>query len=219
MRRGPGSRGPRRGCPCPRPYGGARASDRPWWYLARQGLPPRAAAALHGTWHRDLGAHMRAAFLYGAGDVRVDHVAEPTIVEPTDAVVRIVRACVCGSDLHRYHDLPASSTGRAMGHELIGVVEEVGRDVVTVRKGDFVISSFAIQDNTCAFCRDGFQTACVHGRWFGSGGVGGAQAEAVRIPLADGTLVKPGITLDDADDAMLASLLTLSGVFLTGHHA
>jgi len=162
---------------------------------------------------------MRAAFLYGAGDVRVDHVAEPTILEPTDAVVRIVRACVCGSDLHRYHDLPASGTGRPMGHELIGVVEEVGRDVATVRKGDFVISPFAISDNTCAFCRDGFQTACVNVHFFGAGDVGGAQAEAVRIPLADGTLVKPGITLEDADEAMLASLLTLSDVFLTGHHA
>jgi len=162
---------------------------------------------------------MRATFLYGAGDVRVEDVPDPTILQPTDAIVRVVRACVCGSDLHPYRSMQASAHGAAMGHEFLGVVEAVGSSVVTVRPGDFVISPFAYQDNTCAFCRDGFQTSCVHGGFYGHGDVGGGQAELVRVPQADGTLVQPGIALADADEAMLASLLTLSDVFLTGHHA
>ncbi|ROS23975.1 threonine dehydrogenase-like Zn-dependent dehydrogenase [Cellulomonas sp. PhB150] len=157
--------------------------------------------------------------MYGAGDVRVETVPDPTILAPTDAIVRVVRACVCGSDLHPYRSMEASAHGAAMGHELLGVVEEVGTAVVTVTPGDFVISPFAYQDNTCAFCRDGFQTSCVHGGFYGHGDVGGGQAELVRVPQADGTLVQPGIALADADEAMLASLLTLSDVFLTGHHA
>ena len=162
---------------------------------------------------------MRATFLYGAGDVRVEHVPDPAIHEPTDAVVRVVRACVCGSDLHPFHSLPASAQGTPMGHEFLGVVEDVGADVRTVARGDFVISPFAYQDNTCAFCRAGFQTSCVHGGFYGANGVGGGQAEAIRVPQADGTLVRPGISIADTDEALLASLLTLSDVFLTGHHA
>lgn len=162
---------------------------------------------------------MRATFLYGAGDVRVEDVPDPTIIRPTDAVLRIVRSCVCGSDLHRYHNQPPSPTGRPMGHELLGVVEEVGAEVTSVRPGDFVICPFGIQDNTCVYCQEGFQTSCVQAHFFGTGGVGGAQAEAVRIPLADGTLVKTGTTLEDTDEGLLNSLLTLSDVFLTGHHA
>ena len=161
---------------------------------------------------------MRATIMYGAGDVRVEEVPDPTIVEPTDAVVRVVRACVCGSDLHPYRSLPAGR-GRPMGHEMIGVVDAVGSDVTTVAPGDFVIAPFTYSDNTCTFCREGVHTSCKHGGYYGSNGVGGAQAEAVRIPQADGTLVKTGIPLEDADDAMLASLLTLSDVYLTGYHA
>ncbi|MDF2580365.1 MAG: dehydrogenase [Microbacterium sp.] len=160
---------------------------------------------------------MRATFLYGTGEVRVDEVPDPALHDPTDAVVRVVRACVCGSDLHRYHDY--SGEPRPMGHEFLGVVEEVGADVTTVGPGDFVICPFGIQDNTCIYCREGMQTSCLSGHFFGAGGVGGAQAEAVRIPQADGTLVKTGTALADTDESLLNSLLTLSDVFLTGHHA
>jgi len=160
---------------------------------------------------------MKATFMYGAGDVRVEEVPDPIIHAPTDAIVRAVRACVCGSDLHPYHSKPHSEHGSPMGHELIGVVEETGSAVSTLRKGDFVIVPFAYSDNTCAFCRDGFQTSCVHGGFYGSGGVGGLQAEFARIPQADGTLVVvPGI--DESSD-LLPSLLTLSDVYLTGYHA
>ena len=158
---------------------------------------------------------MRATFIYGAGDVRVEDVPEPTIKAPTDAVVRVTLACVCGSDLHPYHSMPAGS-GRPMGHELIGVVEAVGDAVATLQPGDLVICPFAISDNTCPFCREGFHTACQNGSFFGSGEMGGAQAEKVRIPQADGTLVA---IPSDVDEALLPSLLTLSDVYLTGWHA
>ncbi len=154
--------------------------------------------------------------MYGAGDVRVEEVADPKLEQPTDALVRIVRACVCGSDLHPYHQLPASAQGVPMGHEFVGVVEAVGAEVSCVKAGDFVISPFAWSDNTCDFCREGFQTSCRHGGFYAANGVGGAQAEAIRVPLADGTLVKAPVA---EDSALLPSLLTLSDVFLTGHHA
>ncbi|MFZ2166188.1 MAG: alcohol dehydrogenase catalytic domain-containing protein [Propionibacteriaceae bacterium] len=154
---------------------------------------------------------MRATLMFGPGEVRVEDRPEPRILQPTDAIVRVVRACVCGSDLHPYHSIPVSTTGQAMGHELIGVVEQVGADVRTLTKGDFVISPFAFSDNTCPICRDGFQTACLHG-----GFVGGAQAELTRIGQADGTLVKAPAT---DDEATLASYLTLADVYLTGYHA
>jgi threonine dehydrogenase-like Zn-dependent dehydrogenase len=160
---------------------------------------------------------MKATFMYGAGDVRVEEVPDPTIQNPTDAIVRAVRACVCGSDLHPYHSKPHGEHGTAMGHELIGVVEETGSSVSTVSRGDFVIVPFAYSDNTCSFCRDGFQTSCVHGGFYGSRGVGGLQAEYARIPQADGTLVVvPGV---DESSELLPSLLTLSDVYLTGYHA
>jgi threonine dehydrogenase-like Zn-dependent dehydrogenase len=149
--------------------------------------------------------------MYGAGDVRVEDVSDPKLEEPTDAVVRVVRACVCGSDLHPFHTMPASAVGAPMGHEFIGVVEEVGADVARLQRGDFVIAPFAYSDNTCEFCREGLHTSCRHGGFFST-----AQAEAVRVPLADGTLVKAPV---GEDSALLPSLLTLSDVFLTGHHA
>ena len=159
---------------------------------------------------------MRAALMYGAGDVRVEEVADPTLELPTDALVRIVRSCVCGSDLHPYHQMQASAQGAPMGHEFVGVVEEAGSAVSGVAAGDFVISPFAWSDNTCDFCREGFQTSCRHGGFYAANGIGGAQAEAIRVPLADGTLVRaPG----GEDSGLLPSLLTLSDVFLTGHHA
>ncbi|MFV2196749.1 alcohol dehydrogenase catalytic domain-containing protein [Nocardiopsis sp. LOL_012] len=159
---------------------------------------------------------MRATFMYGAGDVRVEEVPDPVIQQPTDAIVRVVRACVCGSDLHPYHGMPASGDPAPMGHEFLGVVEDPGSEVANVKRGDFVIGTFAYQDNTCDFCREGFQTACPNGGWYGAGGVGGAQAEAVRVPQADGSLVKVPASVDSD---LLPSLLTLSDVYLTGYHA
>lgn len=163
---------------------------------------------------------MLATFMYGAGDVRVETAPDPIIKNPTDAIVRTVRSCICGSDLHPYHSMDSSSEGRPMGHELIAVVEEVGADVTTLKPGDFVIAPFAFQDNTCVFCREGFQTSCIHGGWYGSAETGGLQADLARIPLADGSLVKvPDLNPAVADEGMLASLLTLSDVYLTGYHA
>ncbi|NTV39236.1 MAG: alcohol dehydrogenase catalytic domain-containing protein, partial [Demequinaceae bacterium] len=159
---------------------------------------------------------MKATYMFGAGDVRVIEVADAAIKAPTDAVVRVTRACVCGSDLHPFHTLEATEGGRAMGHEFIGVVEDVGADVSTLTKGDFVISPFVYSCGTCDFCREGLQTSCRLGGYWGDPALGGCQAEAVRVPYADGTLVKVPAT-DDA--AMLASYLTLSDVYGTGYHA
>jgi len=159
---------------------------------------------------------MRATVMYSAGDVRIENVPDPQIIESTDALIRVARACVCGSDLWPYQKMEHSETGRVMGHEAIGVVEDVGADVRTIKRGDFVIMPFAFSDGTCVFCHDGLQTSCIHGGFFGTTEVAGAQAEAVRIPLADGTLFPVGA---HADDALMASLLTLSDVMGTGHHA
>jgi threonine dehydrogenase-like Zn-dependent dehydrogenase len=153
--------------------------------------------------------------MYGAGDVRIETVPDARVVEPTDALVAVARASICGSDLWPYRTMEHIDTGRRMGHEAIGVVEAVGTDVRTVNVGDVVVMPFAYSDGTCVFCRDGLQTSCVHGGFFGTVDVAGAQAEAVRVPQADGTLfVLPG-----ADRALMPSLLTLSDVMGTGHHA
>jgi threonine dehydrogenase-like Zn-dependent dehydrogenase len=154
--------------------------------------------------------------MYGAGDVRVEDVPDPKLEQPTDALVWVVRACICGSDLHPYHSMPASEQGSPMGHEFIGVVEDTGSDVATLQRGDLVIALFAWSDNTCEFCREGLHTSCRNGGFWAAGGIGGGQAEAVRVPLADGTLVKAPV---GEDSALIPSLLTLSDVFLTGHHA
>jgi threonine dehydrogenase-like Zn-dependent dehydrogenase len=160
---------------------------------------------------------MRATIMYRAGDVRVETVPDAKIKQPTDALVRITRACICGSDLWPYKDMEPTEKWRPMGHEAIGVVEDVGKEVQKVKKGDFVVMPFAYSDGTCPFCHEGLTTACVHGGFFGfSEEVGGAQAEAIRIPLADGTLYVLPVR---EDTAMLASLLTLSDVMGTGHHA
>src|SRR6266542_1891610 len=152
---------------------------------------------------------MRATVMYGAGDIRIENVPDPTVIEPSDAVVRVTRACICGSDLWPYKTLEHSETGRVMGHEAIGVVEVVGADVRTLKQGDLVVMPFAFSDGTCMFCRDGLHTACVHGGFFGTGVVDGAQAEAVRVPQADGTLFVLPV---GEDDALMPSLLTLSDV-------
>ncbi|MBD8060719.1 alcohol dehydrogenase catalytic domain-containing protein [Actinomycetaceae bacterium Sa1BUA1] len=153
--------------------------------------------------------------MYKAGDVRVEDVPDPVLQAPTDAIVRVTYACVCGSDLHPYHSLEETSAGRRMGHEAIGVVEEIGSDVTRLTVGDTVIVPFAWSDNTCVFCRDGVTTSCVHGGFF-DGAPSATQAEKLLVPQADGTaVVVPGGT----DEALMPSLLTLSDVYLTGHHA
>ncbi len=159
---------------------------------------------------------MRATVMYAASDVRIENVPDPEIVEPTDAVVRVTRACICGSDLWPYNSLERSESGVVMGHEAVGVVEAVGGDVRTVSVGDVVVMPFAFSDGTCIFCHNGLQTACVHGGFFGNAEVPGAQAEAVRVPLADGTLYVLPVA---EDDVLMPSLLTLSDVMGTGHHA
>src|SRR5690606_1602044 len=132
---------------------------------------------------------MRATVMYAAGDVRVEDVPDPSIVEPTDAIVRVTRACICGSDLWPYKKLKPLEEGLRMGHELVGVVEDVGGEVSTVKPGDVVIAPFAISDGTCEFCREGLHTSCVNGGFWGNV-TDGCQGEAVRVPWADGTLVK-----------------------------
>src|SRR6266511_4348455 len=159
---------------------------------------------------------MRATVMYGAGDVRIENVPDATIIEPTDAVVRVTRACICGSDLWPYKTMEPSDNGRVMGHEAIGVVEAVGPDVRNIKRGDLVVMPFAFSDGTCVFCHERLQTSCVHGGFFGTVDVPGAQAEAVRVPQADGTLVVLPV---GEDDALMPSLLTLTDVMGTGHHA
>jgi threonine dehydrogenase-like Zn-dependent dehydrogenase len=154
--------------------------------------------------------------MYKAGEVRIANVPDARIINPTDALVKVTRACICGSDLWPYKKMEPSDTGVVMGHEAIGVVEDVGKDVRRVRRGDFVIMPFAWSDGTCEFCAKGLQTSCVHGGFFGNDEIAGAQAEAVRVPLADGTLFTLPV---GKDDALMPSLLTLSDVMGTGHHA
>jgi threonine dehydrogenase-like Zn-dependent dehydrogenase len=154
--------------------------------------------------------------MYAAGDVRVENVPDAAVAEPTDAVVRVTRACICGSDLWPYASMERSETGQSVGHEAIGVVEDVGAQVTRVKPGDVVVMPFAFSDGTCAFCHEGLPTACVHVGFFGNNGMNGAQAEALRIPFADGTLYPLPV---GEDDALMPSLLTLSDVMGTGHHA
>lgn len=158
---------------------------------------------------------MRATLMYGAGDVRVENVPDPKIQNPTDAVVRVVRSCVCGSDLWPYGSMPVSEEGRRMGHEFLGVVEDVGSEVAGLKAGDLVVAPFVWSDNTCDFCSEGLHTSCRHGGQWGPNGVDGGQGEAVRVPQAQGTLVKLPVA---EDSALLPSLLTLSDVYCTGHH-
>jgi threonine dehydrogenase-like Zn-dependent dehydrogenase len=159
---------------------------------------------------------MRATLMYEAGDVRIEDVPDPEIVEPTDAVIRVTRACICGSDLWPYASLERRETGRPMGHEAIGVTEDVGSEVRNVKRGDLVVMPFAFSDGTCVFCHEGLHTECVHGGFFDDYGLSAAQAEAVRVPLADGTLFPLSV---GEDDELMPSLLTLSDVMGTGHHA
>ncbi|WP_028049605.1 zinc-dependent alcohol dehydrogenase family protein [Cellulomonas sp. URHD0024] len=155
---------------------------------------------------------MRAVVMYAPGEVRVDETERPTIVEPTDAVIKLAATCICGSDLWPYRGAD-DVHHQPMGHEYVGVVEEVGADVVEIRVGDFVVGTFFSSDNTCEICRAGYQTHCVHR---GPGAVPGAQAEYARIPHADGTLVA---TPAMPDHDLVPSLLAASDVLGTGWFA
>ena len=159
---------------------------------------------------------MRATLMYGAGDVRVEDVPDAHLIEPTDALVRVTRAAICGSDLWPYNPMEHDDGGRRMGHEFIGIVDAVGTDVRTMKSGDLVVSPFLWSDGTCVFCREGLHSVCLHGGRYGSDDVDGGQGEAVRVPQADGTLVVLPV---GEDDALMPSLLTLTDVMGTGHHA
>jgi threonine dehydrogenase-like Zn-dependent dehydrogenase len=159
---------------------------------------------------------MRATLMYGAGDVRVEDVPDAHLIEPTDALVSVTRAAICGSDLWPYKSMEPTDSGRRMGHEFIGVVEAVGSDVRTIKAGELVLSPFLWSDGTCVFCRQGLPSECLHGGRYGWDDVDGGQGEAVRVPQADGTLVALPVA---EDDALMPSLLTLTDVMGTGHHA
>jgi threonine dehydrogenase-like Zn-dependent dehydrogenase len=164
---------------------------------------------------------MRATVLSAPGQIVLENVPDPRIEHPGDAVVRVVASCICGSDLWPFRGIAERPGAVRIGHEFVGVVEEIGSAVSTLRVGDFVIAPFMISDGTCANCTNGVQTSCLTGgNWGGEAGVGGTvdagQGEAVRVPLADGTLVAlPELP----DEAQVPSLLTLSDVLGTGHHA
>ncbi|HEX6290567.1 MAG TPA: alcohol dehydrogenase catalytic domain-containing protein [Herpetosiphonaceae bacterium] len=154
---------------------------------------------------------MKGTVLYGPRDVRVEERPDPTILEPTDAIIRISAACVCGSDLWPYRGIEVFNQPQPMGHEYVGIVEEVGSAVSTIKPGQFVVGSFVISDNTCPICQSGYQSRCVNGEFVSQ--TIGTQAEYARIPLADGTLVA---TADRPPDDLILSLLAASDVLGTG---
>jgi threonine dehydrogenase-like Zn-dependent dehydrogenase len=159
---------------------------------------------------------MRAALFHGPRDITVGERPDPTIQAPTDAIVRVTLACVCGSDLWYYRGLSPHDTG-AIGHEFIGIVEDVGADVRDLRPGDFVVTPFTFSDGDCVLCRAGWTSNCLRGGGYGNHGMDGGQGEAVRVPFADATLVKvPG---SGHSDEVLRSILALSDVGSTGNHA
>ena len=159
---------------------------------------------------------MRATVMHGAGDVRVEDVPDAQLVETGDALVRVTRAAICGSDLWPYKSMEADDAGRRMGHEFIGIVEAIGADVSSLQVGDLVASPFLWSDGTCVLCREGMHPSCLHGGRYGDEGVDGGQGEALRVPQADGTLVRLPV---EPDAALMPSLLTLTDVMATGHHA
>lgn len=154
---------------------------------------------------------MHGAVIHGPFDVRFEEREDPVVLQPTDAVIRTVAACVCGSDLWRYRGINPVPQPTPIGHEYVGVVEETGAAVTTIRPGDFVIGGFYHSDNSCPLCRKGAHANCLNG-----GGYDGCQAELIRIPNADGTLVA---TPSAPDDDLIPSLLALSDVMCTGWHA
>ncbi|MFD7072624.1 zinc-dependent alcohol dehydrogenase family protein [Nocardioides sp. NPDC059952] len=153
---------------------------------------------------------MRGAIIHAPGDIRVEDRDKPVVEQPTDAVIKVAAACVCGSDLHPYRGTEPVDGATPIGHEYVGVVEEIGEDVKNIKVGDFVIGSFMASDNTCEICRAGYQSKCVHVEFVGANG---AQAEYLRVPLADGTLVA---TPGQPDQDLIPSLLAASDVLGTG---
>ncbi|MFI6940664.1 zinc-dependent alcohol dehydrogenase family protein [Streptomyces sp. NPDC050418] len=161
---------------------------------------------------------MRATTIHAPYDMRVEEVADPRVEQPTDAVLRVLRACICGSDLWAYRGEAARQKGQRIGHEFLGIVEETGSDVRGFKAGDLVVAPFMWSDGVCDYCAEGLTTSCEHGGFWGAVGHDGGQGEAVRVPYADGTLVR--LPADAAsDDHLLTALLTLSDVLGTGHHA
>ena len=154
---------------------------------------------------------MQGTVLYAPRDVRFEEREEPKIAQPTDAIIRLSATCICGSDLWPYRGVQAIAQPTSMGHEYCGIVEEVGREVRNIRPGQFVVGSFATSDNTCAICRDGYQSSCVHREFMTA-----AQASLLRVPLADGTLVA---TNDLPPEELIPSLLATSDVLGTGWFA
>ncbi len=159
---------------------------------------------------------MKATVMYGAGDVRVENVPDAQLKESTDALVVVTRAAICGSDLWPYKGMKPSDVGNRMGHEFIGIVEAVGKDVRKIKVRDLVAAPFAWSDGTCEFCQEGLHTSCLHGGFWGGTKLDGGQGEAVRVPQADGTLYPLSV---GRDDSLMPSLLTLTDVMATGHHA
>src|SRR4051812_14853424 len=153
---------------------------------------------------------MRGAVIYAPGDIRLEDRADPTIEHPTDAVIRMSATCVCGSDLWDYRGINPVTQPTPMGHEYVGIVEEVGSAVTSIKPGQFVIGSFFASDDTCEICQAGYQTNCIHREFVGANG---AQAQYLRVPLADGTLVATP-EIPDAD--LVPSLLAASDVLGTG---
>lgn len=161
---------------------------------------------------------MRAAIYRSAGQVVVTDVPDASLGSATDAVVRVLRSCVCGSDLWAYRGIIQRVSGSRLGHEFIGIVESVGEEVTSIAVGDLVVAPFQWSDNTCPACLDGLQTSCVNGGTFGAPGTDGGQGEAVRVPQADGTLVAVPGGLAATDDSLLTALLGLTDVVATGLH-
>ena len=161
---------------------------------------------------------MRATTIHAPFDMRVEDVPDPVVRNPGDAVVRVLRSCICGSDLWAYRGESARKAGQRIGHEFLGIVEETGAEVTGVGRGDLVVAPFMWSDGVCDYCREGLTTSCEHGGFWGSVGSDGGQGEAVRVPFADATLV--ALPAEAASDGrLLAALLTLSDVMGTGHHA
>ena len=164
---------------------------------------------------------MRATVIHGERDIRLDEVPEPVLSTGGDAIVRVVAACVCGSDLWPYRGVTATTEPTRIGHEFVGIVESVGTEVAKIKVGDFVIAPFYDCDMTCVNCLNGVSTSCLNGGWWGSndrlgGFADGAQGEFVRVPHADGSLVA---TPSVPPEHLIPSLLTLADVMGTGHHA
>jgi threonine dehydrogenase-like Zn-dependent dehydrogenase len=188
-----------------------------WFYRIGAGKKTDLVDAQNPKESKSRSRKMKATIFHAPGDVRVEEVPDPAIKEPTDAIVRVTHACICGSDLWFYRGLTPYEPGWRTGHEWMGIVEEVGPGVRTIRKGDRVIAPFAFSDGDCEFCRKGLQTSCIHVGFWGTKNDGG-QGEMVRAPYADSNLVVLPQSIEN-DAAMLKAVLPLTDVMATGHHA